>query len=69
MESVQALAQDADMHKKWRAFLRKMPGMQFEFVEVVNLICRFIGPVFAVEEKSIGNWNPKRLQFEHEGQE
>ena len=56
------LVNDDGIQKRWKAFLRKMPGIEADFVTVINEIQKFLEPVFNAiidEEQFFLNWAAK----------
>jgi len=58
-----ALAEDGDMQKRWRFFLKNMKDNTLEFVMVIEEIQRFLEPVFEAVVNE-GEWR-KNWTFKH----
>lgn len=60
LNRVVALAEDEDMHKRWRYFLKNIKEKSLDFSTVISEIYTFLEPIFdaIVNEKELqGHWN------------
>lgn len=62
-----ALVDDDDIRKRWKAFLKKMPGIETDFSIIMPGIRGFLEPVFVaiVDEKQFSlKWNAIKTEWE-----
>lgn len=60
LDRVIALAEDADMHVKWRYFLKTIKGREIAFTDVITALDRFLHPVWnaiVCEDELLGAWH------------
>ena len=65
-ERVIALANDEDMHIKWRYFLKTLVNPDISFHEVITGMQKFLEPVWAsilAEQEFFHNWNSTDSQW------
>lgn len=67
VERVRAFEQNADMQQKWKRFTTATIKISLEFGAVVEIIDKFIGPIFmgvVFGQEVAGVWNPATVRYE-----
>jgi predicted nucleotidyltransferase component of viral defense system len=67
LNQIGSMHKNDDMKKKWDAFSKKSLGVDLDFIEVIDIIVRFIEkPIKAIEEEILfeQNWKCKQCEYQ-----